>query len=299
MDLESGGRERLTQDGYRKREAVSSGGFLAWTDQRRQLKVHCSACRNPPEILADDIFLFNLVTKELKRITEIPARRSNLRMSGDRLVWVDNRNELYEHYTHTDIYAYEIATGKEHPVAVAPGAQQAPSIYGDLVVWADNRNSPTLGTVKAGCGNCPENRFDIYLYNFSTRSEKALIESEFLKRDPFIYERHVVWQDFRNGRESDIYLLDLSTGQERRLTAGGSGHSSPRISANQVIWHVRSACDVFPQPANRGVFAYSLTERTVRQLSNYVEPQAMLHGDVVLITEACFGPRRVYAVRLD
>ncbi len=211
VNLESGEREQLTNDGYRKREAVLDGEYVAWIDQRRQIEIYNSASR-PPEGFADDIFLYNLATKQFKRITEVPARRYSLRISGHRLVWADNRNEMREHYTNADIYSYDIATGEEHPVAVAKGSQQTPSISGDLVVWADNRNSPALGTVLAGCGNCPENRYDIYLYDFSTGTEKARVESAFLKQQPSIYKNYVVWEDFRNGRESHVYLLDLSTG---------------------------------------------------------------------------------------
>lgn len=300
VDIESGEKEQITDDGHRKREAVISGDYVAWIDQRRQIEIYDSAQR-PPEGVADDIFLYNLATKEMLHITEAPARRSSLSISGHRLVWTDRRNEAREHYAHADIYSYNISTGDEQPVVVAPGSQISPSIHGDLVVWQDNRNSPTMGMPGSGCGDCPDNRYDIYLYDFSTDTEKPLVESEFYKRAPSIYENYVVWQDFRNGKASDIYLLDLATGEESRLTDGSGPYINPMVSGNHVIWHRRFACDVGGGPGrydDTGVFAYNLNDGEVRQLSNYIEPRAIILEDVVLIEEGCLFAQRIYSVSL-
>ena len=74
------------------------------------------------------------------------------------------------------------------------------------------------------------------------------------------------------------------------------------ISEDYVVWAVAEHCDVFgipPSKAQTGVYAYRLKTAEVRQLSNYVEPMAMLRANVALIAEACFGVRRQYAVHLD
>jgi beta propeller repeat protein len=299
VDIESGEKERLTDDGHRKKEAVLSGEYVAWVDQRRQIEIYYSGGR-PPEGYAEDIFLYNLTTRELQRITHVPARRYDLSISGQRLVWADNRNELREHYTHADIYSYNITIGEEQPVAVAPGAQLSPSIHGDLVVWQDNRNSPLLGTSGAGCGSCPDNRYDIYLYDFSTGRERPLVESQFYKGNPSIYGNYVVWGESHGGQGHDVYLIDLVTGEERRLSDDGGRNIWPMMSGNHVIWHRLNACDVLPHPqgSNTGVFAYNLNDGEVRRLSNYVEPRAMIHNDIVLIEEGCFIAQRIFSVSL-
>ena len=84
-----------------------------------------------------DIFIMNLATGEQRRITELPARRRNLSIEGNLLVWQDNRNEVGEHHTHYDIYAYDIDAGKEIAVEVAPGAQRYPAVQGGRAVWLD------------------------------------------------------------------------------------------------------------------------------------------------------------------
>ena len=98
----------------------------------------------PALTFADDIFVLDLTTGEQRRITEAPANRYGLGISGHRLAWSDTRNELEEEYYNFDVYAYDLETDQEIPVAVRRGSQRSPVIYGDTVVWADNRNNPQL-----------------------------------------------------------------------------------------------------------------------------------------------------------
>ena len=187
-------------------------------------------------------------------------------------------------------------------MAVAPGQQKLPAIHGDTVVWSDNRNSPARGTVRAGCGYCSGNRFDIYSYNLATEEEKPLVETGEHNGTPSINGELVAWQRFLGKGESDIVLLDLGTGEQAVIGAGGGGGARPLISENHVIWAVGETCDVVGLPPGKvptGVYAYGLETGAVRQLSSDVEPHALLHGNVALVTEGCFGITRQYAVPLD
>ena len=299
VNITTGERRQLTNDGHRKSEAVISADYVAWIDQRRRIELP-GTDRVPPRF-SDDIFLLHLSTGKERRITEEPAERHRLQISGARLVWQDNRNELGEHYTHFDIYAYDLEDGKETPVVIAPGAQKWPAIHGDKVVWADNRNSPVMGTPKAGCGNCPNNLFDIYSYDFTTGEERPLFESGHHNGPPSIHGQYVAWQGFREDRGSDINVLELGTGQKRAIAPGSRTGTMPLVSGDFVVWTVREACDVAtstPSEVQTGAFALNLKTNEVRQLSNYVEPGALLHEDVALVHESCFGIFRLYAVFL-
>ncbi|MDP6301548.1 MAG: hypothetical protein QF717_09565 [SAR202 cluster bacterium] len=120
VDINTGESRQLTTDGQRKREPAISGNYVAWIDQRKEINLGGSS-RNAAENTADDIYLLNLETDELRLITDIPAKRRALRMSDRRLVWMSNRNELGEHYTHFDIYAYDVRPGEEIAVTIALG----------------------------------------------------------------------------------------------------------------------------------------------------------------------------------
>ena len=300
-NVRTGEMRQLTNDGYRKSQPVISGDTVAWTDQSRQIETHDSNSRTAKG-LADDIFVLDLNTGEKRRITEVPAKRSGLKISGNRLVWQDNRNEFDEHYTHQDIYAYDLETDEEIAVAVAQGAQHWVAIEGDRVVWADNRNSAILGTDRSGCFECPDNRFDIYLFDFTTGDELVLDESGANNTMPDIYGNRVVWRDFDDEGRTAIRLNDIDTGESRTLASPSlSGVDRPLVSGDYVVWTVGLACDVFDTPSidgSTGAFAHDLRTGEVKQLSNYVEPSITLDETVAVIHEACQVGGRAYAVFL-
>ena len=300
-NVRTGEIRQLTNDGDRKSQPVISGDTVAWTDQSRQIETHDNNSR-AARSLADDIFVLDLNTGDRRRITEVPAKRSGLKISGKRLVWLDNRNEFGEHYTHRDIYAYDLEADEEIAVAVAAGAQHWVAIEGDRVVWVDNRNSAILGTDRSGCFECPDNRFDIYLFDFTTGDELVLDESGANNTMPDIYGDRVVWRDFDDEGRTAIRLYDIDTGEKRTLASPSlSGVDRPLVSGDYVVWTVGWPCDVFDTPStdgSTGAFAHDLRTGEVKQLSNYVEPSISLDGTVVVIHEACQVGGRAYAVFL-
>ena len=300
-NVRTGKTRQLTNDGHRKRQPVISGDTVAWTDQSRGVETHDSNSRTARG-LADDIFVLDLNTGDRRRITEAPAKRSGLKISGKRLVWLDNRNEFGEHYTHRDIYAYDLEADEEIAVAVAAGAQHWVAIEGDRVVWVDNRNSAILGTDRSGCFQCPDNRFDIYLYDFTTGEELVLDDSGANNTMPDIHGDRVVWRDFDDEGRTAIRLYDIDTGEQRTLASPSlSGVDRPLISGDYVVWTVGLACDVFDTlstDGSTGAFAHDLRTGEVKRLSNYVEPSITLDGTVVVIHEACQVGGRAYAVFL-
>ena len=250
---------------------------------------------------SQEIFLMERETGEVGQITQVRAERRNLKIDGNRLVWRDRRNESDEHYTHFDIYAYDIELGQEIPVAVAPGSQSAPDIHGNIVVWSDSRHSPYMGTSKAGCSNCVDNRRDIYLYDFDTGGERPVVQTGALNTSPSIHGRYLAWQGFDPERDfASMRLLDLDTGEQREIAQVPRSHSNPVVSDGYVIWRVRWACDVVSNlmPDDTGLYAYNIDTGAVYQLSDYVEPRALIDDGAVVIREGCFRPDNVYAVFL-
>ncbi|MEM3074576.1 MAG: hypothetical protein QW727_01385 [Candidatus Pacearchaeota archaeon] len=52
---------------------------------------------------------------------------------------------------------------------------------------------------------------------------------------PSIYENKIVWTDYRN-RNLDIYMYDISTKKETRITTNPSNQSFPSIYGNKIVW---------------------------------------------------------------
>ena len=148
LNIRTGETRQLADDGHYKWGAVLTSTHVAWITRGEGIQLPDGESKNTA-----DVFVMDLFTGEQRRITDVPAGRNHLRISGSWLVWQDNRNELYERPERYDIYAYGLSIDREIPIAVAPGNQKQPAIHGDVVVWSDNRNSPQIGTRAEGCHN--------------------------------------------------------------------------------------------------------------------------------------------------
>ncbi len=303
IDWRTGQQKQITHDGLQKLEAALSDTDIAWMTKAGEMTVRRDA--GDERVFLLDIFVQNRQTGEQRRISAEPMPRSHLVLDGERLAWMDKRDELDGPYTDYDLYAYDLATDTEYPVAVAPGAQQDPSIHGDLVVWADNRNSPQRDTILAGCGNCPENRFDIYLYDFKTQKARPIVEDEWLKASPTVFGQRVVWAEYADGLSADLYVLDVDTGLSRRLTQTAASEANPVLSGDRLLWARRQACDVVtmgpdgkPVVPDTGVYVLDLNTGVEQKLTDHVEPFAFLDRDNVLIVEGCQVGFQAYALSL-
>ena len=94
------------------------------------------------------LHVYDVTTQAVKKIVTntVYAYTKNLAISGDRAVWVDNRNG------NTDIYMYDLATQTEVQITTNTAGQMYPAISGDKIVWSDGRNGG----------------WDIYMYDLYT-----------------------------------------------------------------------------------------------------------------------------------
>ena len=305
MNIRTGDSRQLTTDGHRKWGAVLSDDHVAWIDQRRMVQL--TGYSSP--IFSSDVYVRNRHTGEEQRITDAPATRRGLRISGSRLVWQDNREGLLEDRRWDfDIYAHDLERDVEIPVAVTPGREDTPAIHGDMAVWTHNPNKPPRGLGVPGSTARPDNRFNIFSYNLATEEKQPLVETGEHNVTPSIHGELLVWQRFRGENESDIVLLDLGTGEQKVIGAGGRRESRPFVSEDHMVWAVGETCDVGGFPRFReifrgkvptGIYAYDLRTGELRRLSRDKEPRALLSENVALVTEGCQWITRQYAVLLD
>lgn len=300
VDVETGETEQITRGTDLVGRAAFSASHVAWVSARRRIEIPGLDSR-PPFNYSSDIFILDRATGKEKRITETPADRRSLDISGEWLVWQDTRNEMSGGALVFDIYAYNLRTGKETPVAVAPGSQESPAIHGSTVVWADNRNSPVAGTPEAHCSNCPENRFDIYAMNLDTGEERVLVRNGYLNRVPDIFGDHLAWQSFEAGRPSEIRVLDLRKFNGRKIAQEGNSGATPSLSEQYMVWSTSDPCDPREEehPSLTGVFAMRLATGETWKLSGRQGTATALSGNMVVIRERCPGGAPAYAVFLE
>lgn len=111
------------------------------------------------------------------------------------------------------------------------------AIHGNKIVWQDWSN-----------GN-----WDIYIQDLSTK-EQTHITNTGDQYCPDIYGNSVVWTDSRNGGSFDqsgeligswdIYLQDLSTKKQTRITTSGSAWY-PVIYDNKIVWEDYKKHDIY------------------------------------------------------
>jgi beta propeller repeat protein len=103
--------------------------------------------------------------------------------------------------------------------------------------------------------------------------------------DPSVSRGRIVWADDRAG-SYDVYLYDVRTGTERRLTTNPAGQFGARISGNLVVWEDtrNSTSPYFPSD---DVYGYDLTSSTEFPIATGENNQARpsVSGQTVVWTE--------------
>jgi TolB protein len=125
-NLESGTEFPIATGGYRDFASIG-GDTVVWLDSRPTL----SLWEEPSK---GDLVAYNLTTGEEYRPPRTFAYIFDPVVSGELVVWSDDRND------DCDIYGFDLAAEVEFPVCVSEGRQTNPAVDGNIVVWVDGRN---------------------------------------------------------------------------------------------------------------------------------------------------------------
>ncbi|MCQ9206318.1 MAG: S8 family serine peptidase [Omnitrophica bacterium] len=203
-------------------------------------------------------------------------------MYEDTIVWADERvGQLY--YFGIYMRTYDSSTGELGPeigVCTNPSMQIGPLINRDRIVWLDWRNG--------GIQNP-----DIYMrgYDSSTGElgpEMPLVTNPSKQVCGRIYENNVLWVDdrFADGLpfaayDFDIYMYNLSTDQEIRITDETGYQYGPSMYHNRIVW---SGYDL----EDKGYAIYMLSIFLSPQITS-LSPTTVSIGSTITITGNNFG----------
>ena len=189
---------------------------------------------------------------------------------GDKIVWF-----FYDMYNPKDeygLYVYDITTS-EILITKNVSDWTYPDIYGNRFVWTENGN--------------------IYMYDISTNIQTQIPINESAS-NPAIYDNKIVWVGHRLNdiaidennnsiSRSDIYMYDLSTKKETRVSTSGRA-SNPAIYGDRIVWPDSRNLDFLTETGD--IYMYNLsTEEESRisysEQSSSASPPA-IYGDRIV-----------------
>jgi beta propeller repeat protein len=220
--------------------------------------------------------------------TEIPittneAWQISPDISGNRIVWMDNRSDNW------DIYMYDLTTNTEKRITTDTANQDSPSISGNRIVWADDRNGNkdiymydlstntenqiTTNTNEQSSPVISGNRIVyvdaakysppvLYMYDLSTNTKRLVTTN--IVTTPVVFDGTLIlWADGRNGYGNyDIYMYDLSTNSEKQITSDPADQYYPAISGTRIVWE-----DMRNGYAD--IYMYDLSTNTETRITTY------------------------------
>ncbi len=206
--------------------------------------------------------------------------------------------------------ALAVTAGAGTPVTLDPADQRNASVSGDIVAWDDARDGNRDVCVKDlaagaetrigspfadetnpdldGTRVVDESAGDILLFDLATGATTVVCAAPGDQSRPRISGSRVVWED-RRGSDADVYLCDLRTGAERRMTSVGDQHS-PQVDGNQMVWVSEE-----PSSGETSIVAYDAASDSTFLIAAAGHPSAPdIGGGAVTFLGGDPGDRRAY-----
>ena len=186
-----------------------------------------------------DVFVLDLKTRQVSQITTEEHVQIEPRIRGDTIVWLDTRNMATEEYPpYYDVYAYDLRTGREERLTTTTSiVDESLSISDSIVVWSDARYAVQRPGKRSGI---TDQNNEILLYDLAAGQERRITENPGDDMRPSVDGSRIVWlrQPDPLGVHCDVFLYDIQTRQETKVSTGGYAvrQAWPSISRNTVVW---------------------------------------------------------------
>ncbi|MBU1976277.1 MAG: right-handed parallel beta-helix repeat-containing protein [Nanoarchaeota archaeon] len=176
------------------------------------------------------IYYYDIATGQNQFVMETSFLHMKPSISGNKIVFHDRDSEDWTDY---DVYVYELTdqNGTQNATRIRkPNGQYQPSISGNKIMYSDNTYSPS----------------ELIIHDLSTGQETRITTNSVQEQDYDIEGNWVTWSDARAGMVTDemgnsfpdenIFMYDLSTGQELQVTSDSRRQIWPSVSDNRIIW---------------------------------------------------------------
>ncbi|WP_103107734.1 outer membrane protein assembly factor BamB family protein [Brevibacillus reuszeri] len=128
-------------------------------------------------------------------------------IAEDYAVWINDGENT--------VTLYDLGKNTETKIGNKNSTKTSPRVDGDYVVWIDEDSAVTL-------------------YDISKGKETSISNTSGTILDVEIDDNHVVWSN-KSGKGTDIYLYDIDSGEEEKVTTSGKA-IRPTVSENYIAW---------------------------------------------------------------
>ncbi len=158
----------------------------------------------------------------------------------DKIAWKDIRYGLK---ANPSIMMYDIDDKTEIKIDNSSKVYQSINVYEDKTVWESNNN--------------------VYLYDLGKHS-KVRLTSEFVNRQPVIYDNFLVW--IEANKTYKLILYNLDNNDKTVLRESNSTIENPSIYQNVIVWDEKSK-------GNEDIYSYDIVKNELFQITNNVYRQ--------------------------
>jgi len=291
----SGNEMQITTSSAIQAEPRIYGNFIVWNEYRSGYD------RN--------VYLYDLSNNTERQITSSPQEEFFPSVYGNRIVYVGRPTST----SLLHIYLYDLSTNFATLLSNNSYMQTTPFIYGTNVAYADNRaggwdvylynlntgteqalttnhssDSPAVSDNYIVWMNGAGGIYKTHYYNLNTGVAQAITSSNSDQMYPYVDGSKIVYSGRATpgagGSAWDIYLYDINTGTESKLTSqSGVQNTHPAISGNYAAW-----VD-YRNGYSGDIYLYNLTTSTETRITSNSNPKynrADIDGNKIIWSES-------------
>ncbi|MCK9306508.1 MAG: Ig-like domain-containing protein [Methanoculleus sp.] len=249
------------------------GDMIVWEDDRNGNKdIYFGTVdefRNKPPLTTTHVG---------ERITSDDASQEKPSISGDYIVWQDDRDGNW------DVYLYQRSTGEETQLTNDTSDQWLPIVRGNHVAWYDDSSGST----------------NIVLYDITAKAVKATIDADAKTTipdgatgvKPALSEKYVAWIEEADER---AWYYDIADETKMPVSETGLRHSWPSLYGSQIAWECYLDRTGIQDPE---IYLMDLDnpsggEQQITNAPNYQVSPA-LSGSIIAWEDMQDGPRGIY-----
>jgi beta propeller repeat protein len=255
----------------------------------------------------DNLFAYNLSTQIEFPICLYTFRPyplgSNYIISGDIVVWEDDRNNVLFDDTgnccepyNIDIYGFNLSSLREFSICTNLNVQGFPAISGNTIIWTDGRNGNWTC-----CGQ--STNLSIYGYNLSSHKEFPIYTNQNLESRSLISGNTMIFS-VDNISTRDIYGYNISTQTAFFIRTMQPGDQSEVFSEHILVWQDGRNDYIDNNGAyisKSAIYCYDIL--TKREFPICTDPAAQnnpaISGDIVVWQDGRNGTWDIYGYNIE